>query len=189
MTPMTPARKRLALLFVAVGIGLIVERVIAFGGTDDAAAAPIARSRGEPVADAPAATGTRAEAAPRSPGLPRLALDRLADRAVAAVAEPAPPIRDTLFAVRSWEPAAAAPAPPAPPPAPVAPPFPYPYIGGLTEEGRRTAFFTRGDRVLPVHTGDTVDAVFRVDTLDENQMTMTYLPLNQTVALAFGGGR
>ncbi|MBX9792743.1 MAG: hypothetical protein K2Y02_00445, partial [Burkholderiaceae bacterium] len=81
--------------------------------------------------------------------------------------------------------AAAAP----PPPQPVAPPFPYAYLGGLLEDGVRTTFFTQGDRVLPVKAGDTVDAVYRVDQMTEKQMTLTYLPLNQSLTLALGNAR
>ena len=180
MAEMSPARKRVALAFVAIGIGLIVQRTIASGGDADVVA-PVereARSGGaEPAAPTPA---RRASAATAS-----LRLDRLDRRAPSpdAAASDAP-----LFAVQSWQPP-----PPPPPPAepvePTAPPFPYTYMGGLTDDHGRTAFFNRGDRVLTVHAGETVDGAFRVDHLDETSMTVTYVPLNKTAQVPLGGGR
>lgn len=93
------------------------------------------------------------------------------------------------FAPVAWAaaPASAAPAavaaPPSPPPAPVAPPFPYAYVGGLVDEGLRTLFFAKGERVLPVKAGDVVDAAFRIDEIDEKQMKLTYLPMNQSAVV------
>ena len=44
-------------------------------------------------------------------------------------------------------------------------------------------------RVLPVKAGDTVDAVYRVDQMTETLMTLTYLPLNQSLTLALRSRR
>jgi hypothetical protein len=185
MVEMTPARRRVALAFVAIGIGLIVQRTIASGGDGDAdVVAPVA-----PGAHADGAEPAAATSAPRAVGASTtLRLDRLGRRARPPEAPRAasdPP----LFAVQSWQP----PPPPAPPPRgpvePQAPPFPYTYMGGLTDDNGRTAFFNRGDRVLNVRVGDTVDGRFRVDHLDESSMTVTYVPLNQSAQVALGGGR
>ena len=72
---------------------------------------------------------------------------------------------------------------------PAAPAFPYPYLGGLTDDAGRTAFFNRADRVLSVHAGDTVDGAFHVDHLDETSMTVTYVPLNKTAQVLLGAAR
>ena len=98
----------------------------------------------------------------------------------------------TGFDPTAWQPLpskAQAAAAAEPPPVPVAPPFPYAYLGGLTEDGVRTTFFSEGERVLPVQAGDTVDAVYRIDQMTETQMTLTYLPLNQTQTVALRSRR
>jgi hypothetical protein len=176
MAEMSPARKRIAIAFVAIGVALIVQRTLASSG--DA----------EPDVVAPAkAAAPRADApAPAASAPTPLHLERLATRQTASAAAPA---SDALFAVQSWQPAA----PPAPPSAepvePAVPAFPYASIGGLTDERGRIAFFAQGERVLALREGETVDGNYRVDHLDETQMTLTYLPFQKTVAVRLGGGR
>jgi hypothetical protein len=97
-------------------------------------------------------------------------------------------VQPPLFKEVDWTPPAPREAS-TPPPKPVAPPFPYAYMGKLLEDGVTTAFFTKGNRVIPVKAGDTVDAVFRVDQMTSQQMKLTYLPLNETLVLALGGPR
>ena len=181
MAAMSPARKRAALAFVAIGTALIVQHTIASGGDGEVdVVAPAARSSRE-VGSVGRAVATPAPARQASAASLRL---ELLGRRVPASAEPAasdPP----LFAVQSWQPP---PPPPPPPPAPiqpVAPPFPYAYMGGLSDEHGRTAFFNRGDRVLAVRAGETVDS-FHVDHLDETSMTVTYVPLNKTAQVSLG---
>ena len=181
MAEMSPARKRLALAFAAIGVGLIVQRTIASTGDADVVA-PVERegraAAPGPEGSAPAA-GRRASAA-----VVVLRTDRLGPRTPASAASEPP-----LFAVQSWQP----PPPPSPPreaPAePVAPPFPYSYMGGLSDDRGRTAFFNRGDRVLAVRAGETVDGAFRVDHLDETSMTVTYVPLNKSAQVPLGSSR
>ena len=184
MAEMSPARKRVALAFVAIGIALIVQRTIASAGGADVVAPVEHATHGaaaDEVSNAPAAR--RAGVAVES-----LRLDRLQARAPAPSAG-ASDAAAPLFAAQSWRPPSP---PPAPAPAPVeaeAPPFPYSYMGGLTDERGRTAFFNRGDRVLAVRAGETVDGTFRVDHLDETSMTVTHLALNKTADVPLGGSR
>lgn len=147
-------------------------------GADDAAAAPDAparpagRTRPEPRAAA--ATETLQVARLDAPRGDAPAVD---ERAAARV-----------FAPHSWQPPAAPPARAAraaPPEPPKAPPFPYAYFGGLTDGPERTAFFLAGNRVIALRRGDQV-ASFRVDALDTQQMTLTYLPLSETVTVPLG---
>lgn len=178
-----PMRKRLAILIVVVGSALIGERLLALAAADAEVVAPVAAKRTgrDAAADAPAA-------APSG-----LRLDRLDARQLelAEGTDPAAPgaSRPVLFDSVAWQAPVAKAAPPAPAPKPVAPPFPYAYLGGLTEDGIRTAFLTQGERVIAVKLGDTVDAAYRIDQMTEKQMTLTYLPLDQTLVLALGGGR
>lgn len=185
MAEMTPARKRLAILFIAVGVGLIVEHTLASGSDADADVVG-STAKAAPQGDAAAAAPRPvAPARAASEASTVLHLEALAQRRVAGAHDDnqkAVPI----FTLQSWQPA---PPPPAPEQAvePVAPPFPYPYLGGLTDDAGRTAFFSRGDRVLAVRGGATIDGQYRVDHLDETSMTLTYLPLQKTLAVALGG--
>jgi hypothetical protein len=183
MADMSPARKRLAIAFIAIGIALIVGRTLASAG-DAEAVAPVERVGGMEAAGAvhePPPRAARVDAV-----APSLHLDRLSGRAAATASNASS--STPLFTAQSWQPAPV----PAPPPVPVepeAPPFPYTYMGGLSDERGRTAFFNRGDRVLAVRAGETIDGAYRVDHLDETLMTLNYVALNKTVQVALGAGR
>jgi hypothetical protein len=183
---MTPARKRIAVLIVVVGSALIGERVVALMGDDAEVVEPSAKSPTRVRAKSrDAASNSSPDASAIGVQLGRLdARQRsLADDADADGASQA-----SLFDPVSWQPPAAKEQAAPPPPKPVAPPFPYAYLGGLSEEGVRTTFFTQGDRVLPVKAGDTVDAVYRVEQMNEKHMTLTYLPLNESMTVTFRSG-
>ncbi len=188
---MTRNRKRIAMLIVVVGSGLIGERVysLAAGDVDDAVKVVVPK-RATRSAD----VDREAEGASTTPI--DLRLDRLDERQK-VLSDAAPVGQSTvsqhgLFDAMPGQAVVAKavlppPPPPAPPPPkPVPPPFGYAYMGGLTEDGVRTAFFTQGEKVIAVKAGDTVDAAFRIDTMTEKQMTLTYLPLNETIVLALG---
>ncbi len=185
MAEMTATRKRLAILIVVVGSALIAERVYSLATDDSAAARP-----DEPVAPKrlrSAAAGTGDDSASAPPA--RLPIDRLDARQMALAERLDPWAREqqpTPFDSVSWQAPAPKAPPPPPPPKPVPPPFAYVYMGGLTEDGVRTAFFTQGDRIIAVKVGDTVDAAYRIDRMTDKQMTLTYLPLNQTLVLGLG---
>lgn len=177
--PMSPTRKRVAMLIVAVGSVLLVQRVVALSGDDTPVPAKPERERA--AAEAPRATAS-------TPA--RVQLDRLALRAAAPASAASAAEHRGLFDIVAWQPPAPkVTAPPPPPPKPAAPPFPYPYMGGLSDDGVRTSFFMKGERVLPVKAGDVVDAAYRVDDMNDKQMTLTYLPLNETMTVALEGGR
>jgi len=178
-----PTRQRIAMLIVAVGGALLVARVFALAGGDTEIAGPVQAK--------PARSSAGRETVPAVAAASSVQLDRLAQheaRQHAAPASQPAASRPVLFDTVSWQPP-----PPkvvaAPPPQPVTPPFPYAYMGGLSEDGVRTSFFTKGERVLPVKAGDTIDAVYRVDQMTDKQMTLTYLPLNETLVVALGGAR
>ncbi len=182
---MTPARKRIAVLIVVVGSALIGERVVALMGSDaevvEPAAAPSSRLRVTPRSTA---SNSAPDASATSVQLGRLDARQ---RSLADDADVDGASQASLFDPVSWQPPAAR-VVAEPPPAPVAPPFPYAYLGGLSEDGVRTTFFTQGDRVLPVKAGDTVDAVYRVEQMNEKHMTLTYLPLNESMTVTFRSG-
>ncbi len=87
-------------------------------------------------------------------------------------------LRTQLFSSRSWQP----PAPkistaPQAPPAPTAPPMPYRYAGKLVQGGQQSVLLSKGDMVFPIHEGETLDGAYRVESIGETQVTLTYLPL------------
>ncbi|WP_349573222.1 hypothetical protein [Azotobacter salinestris] len=100
-----------------------------------------------------------------------------------------------LFAARSWR----APSPrrplgegppvavaPLPPPAPEAPPLPFEFIGRLDDSVHLRAFLLRDDRVHTVQAGDVIDGTYRVEKIAGDELTLVYLPLNQTQSLSVG---
>lgn len=170
---MTPGRKRAAGLIVLVGGALLVERLVSLANAGTEVVEPVrGRSVGAPAT---------ASAPP-----PTIRTDVLTAHRDALAEDPVP---RSPFEPVAWPTAVAAQAAEPPAPKPVAPPFPYVYMGGMVDDGVQTAFFVKGDRVLPVKTGDTVDAAYRVDRLDEKQMTLTYLPLNEPMVLHLGRSR
>ncbi|OYY49360.1 MAG: hypothetical protein B7X95_08500 [Methylophilaceae bacterium 17-44-8] len=85
-----------------------------------------------------------------------------------------------LFPVHSW--AVIAPTQktkPAPPPPPVAPPAPFTYMGKLEDGPKGTLIFLMANnKVYSVAKGEQVDAFWRLEGEDANQLMFTFLPLN-----------
>lgn len=185
MAELTPARKRVAMLIVVVGSALIGERVVALMGSDAEVVGPASASSSRLRAK-PRSTASNSAPDASAAGVQLGRLDAR-QRSLADDADAESPSQASLFGAVSWQPPAAK-VVAEPPPKPVAPPFPYAYLGGLSEDGVRTTFFTQGDRVLPVKAGDTVDAVYRVEQMNEKHMTLTYLPLNQSLTVTFRSG-
>lgn len=94
--------------------------------------------------------------------------------------------RGELFPSQSWAPPPR-PAPAAadlPPPAPTPPPMPYRVAGGVVHDGVAHVVLAKGDRVLTVRQGDTLDDGYRVDAIGPQGVTLVYLPLNAPQQLA-----
>jgi hypothetical protein len=71
-------------------------------------------------------------------------------------------------------------------PTPTAPPLPFRYLGRAQEGGRDRVFLQLGDRNLIVSAGDTVGQQYRVERIDEQDVTFVYLPMNVTQQLVIG---
>jgi len=95
----------------------------------------------------------------------------------------------------AWEP----PAPPAPPaapaplkaaapnepaPVPPAPPFPYTLIGQI-DDGVRMALLAGPRRSIGVKANDLIDTQWRVDQVDAEGLTLTWLPSGEKKTIAF----
>jgi hypothetical protein len=95
--------------------------------------------------------------------------------------------RGELFPSQSWAPPPrkpAAAAVEAAPPAPVPPPMPYRVAGRVVHDGVAQVVLAKGDRVLTVREGDTLDDGYRVESIGPKGVTLVYLPLNMPQQLA-----
>jgi hypothetical protein len=93
-----------------------------------------------------------------------------------------------LFARRSWTPPpkpVAAVKPPPPPP-PMAPPLPFSFLGKKSEAGAWEVYLARGDLSYIVREGTTFAEVYRVEHVKPPEMTLIYLPLEQTQVMNIG---
>lgn len=80
-----------------------------------------------------------------------------------------------FFAARSWQP----PAPPvvAAAPAPVPPPLPYRFAGTVSQGGEQVVLLSKGDAVFPAQAGETLDGLYKVESIGETEISFLYLPL------------
>jgi len=68
---------------------------------------------------------------------------------------------------------------------PVVPPLPYQYMGQMDDApGGNLVFLTSRNRVFSVSPGQTIEQVWRLDSVDQRALYLTYLPLNSTVVLS-----
>lgn len=105
-------------------------------------------------------------------------------------------VEDDVAPVFATPLANAAPAPPPNPPAvpalvgpplpPPAPALPFKAFGRYVEDGRAGIFVLHQGRSMVVRTGDVIDGQYRVERIDEQQMTLLYLPLNERQTLEIG---
>lgn len=84
---------------------------------------------------------------------------------------------------------AAPPPPPPAPPAPRAPPLPFSFVG-LVERGTEqpTAFLARGEELIVVTAGETLDRNYRVESMTPTEIVFTYMPLKERQTLTVSGG-
>jgi hypothetical protein len=73
---------------------------------------------------------------------------------------------------------------------PSAPPLPFTYFGRLTGSGRTEVFVMRGEELISVAPGQTIDAEYRVDQVTDTAIAFTFLPLKtrQSLELDEAGG-
>ena len=75
-------------------------------------------------------------------------------------------------------------APPAP--QPTAPPLPFNLVGRKLEDGHWEIYLTRNDKTYIAVPGAILDGTYKVMEIRPPQMTLVYLPLNETQTLAIG---
>lgn len=178
-----------ATAYVATQEGDEVEVVNKGGQADARRSSRTPAPRATPnLAPTPAATGKAAEAALRTRQSDQLmaAVAQLQTEALRAAQAPTGlPRPSTAAAVHSpWgsqlppPPPPPPPAPPPPPMEPVAPPFPHAWVGRYVDDAPR-AVIAGANTTWVLKVGDVVDGVWRIDTIQERQLGVTYLPLKQ----------
>jgi hypothetical protein len=65
----------------------------------------------------------------------------------------------------------------------MAPPLPFKFVGKLVQEGRLSALLAKGDSVIPVKEGETLDGTYKLESIADTQITLVYLPLGQKQTL------
>ena len=94
-----------------------------------------------------------------------------------------------LFGPKSWNPPpppVAARKPPPPPP-PTAPPFPYLVTGAVADADGVLVVFTNQQQSFVVRVGEIIERTYRVDAIDAQAVTLTYMPLGLTQRVPVGG--
>ena len=172
---MSPATKRWAIYGAVLALACIGAWVAE--QPQDRSAAARARTQASPHRAANAPTPATAQR------VPELQLERLPQRFPSEA--PA-----DLFSARSWDALAAEEASqnaaPPPRPPPQAPPLRFKFLGKLIDENRVTVFLTDGERNWVVQAGDMIDGAYRVETVGDRTMTLTYLALKLPQELAIG---
>ncbi|MFW5425872.1 MAG: hypothetical protein ACKE8R_01340 [Methylophagaceae bacterium] len=69
---------------------------------------------------------------------------------------------------------------------PSTPPFPFTYIGKLTEEGVTKVFLLQDQSLLILREGDKVGSNYQLKAITEKQLRWKYLPLNTTQNMSIG---
>ena len=69
--------------------------------------------------------------------------------------------------------------------APQLPPLPFTYLGKWTEGDQVAVILSREGRNYIAHTNEILDGGYRVDSIEPNRMTMTFLPLATQQTLSF----
>lgn len=132
----------------------------------------------QPHAPASASAGSAGPGAGKTAMMPREKLVALrAPLSLESVRNP--------FASSSWLPPPPPPvevpaAPAARPAPPTAPALPFVYLGGLdANTSKPQVFLSNGDQLLIVSSGQVIDGQYRVDSISDTGVVLTYLPLNQ----------
>jgi len=55
--------------------------------------------------------------------------------------------------------------------------MPYRFAGKLLQDGKLQVFLSKGDATIPVREGETLDGIYRVESIGEDRITLVYLPL------------
>ena len=96
------------------------------------------------------------------------------------------PRGDPFVAKLPPPPPPAAALPPPPPPVPQAPALPFVFLGRMVENDSTVLFLSRQNQSYSVKLNGILERDYRVDKIDNDQVTFTYLPLNTQQILYIG---
>jgi hypothetical protein len=65
-------------------------------------------------------------------------------------------------------------------PTPVAPPVPYRFAGKVRKGAEEEVLLSKGDLVFAIKVGDTLDGMYRVESIGADRIELLYLPLGTT---------
>jgi len=146
------------------------------------AAASLVIGREKPALEVVESTPARAQ---NMAAAPDIDLDKLR-RPEAAPGADAP--QNDPFAPRSFAPAprakARAAAADAAPARKTAPPLPFTYIGWVSQDGKTEVYVTRGQELISIAAGEQIGPEYRVDSITEESIRFTYLPMKTHQVLA-----
>jgi hypothetical protein len=61
---------------------------------------------------------------------------------------------------------------------------------GMFDQGdTHVVILTRGNRVVTAEAGDVLEKVYKIERIEANKVTLTYLPLGTTQSLSTGGSQ
>jgi hypothetical protein len=63
------------------------------------------------------------------------------------------------------------------------PPLPFTYAGWMTQDGKTEIFIARGDELISIAVGQKIDAQYRVDSITDERIAFTYLPMKKRQSL------
>jgi hypothetical protein len=63
------------------------------------------------------------------------------------------------------------------------PPLPFTYAGWLTQDGKTEVLVVRGEEILSIAAGQNIDSQYRVDSISDERIGFTYLPLKKRQVL------
>lgn len=69
-------------------------------------------------------------------------------------------------------------------PAPVAPPVPYRFAGKVLRGSEEEVLVSKGEIVFPIRRGDTLDGMYRVESITAEGIELVYLPLGSRDRIA-----
>jgi hypothetical protein len=101
-----------------------------------------------------------------------------------AVAAPLPAVLREVAPPPPAPPPPAEPAVSAPPPPPAPPALPFRFVGKFVENGTTRLLLANGDKEHNVSGGETLEGSYRVDSISEQAVTFTYLPMSAPQVLA-----
>ncbi len=174
LSPMRIALKRAALAAALTAAGAVVLIDTSEGqpaGVAALAQPPVRETPTASAVTAPTESVERHSSAQQSLALPQRS----------GLSQPPAP----LFSSRSWQ----APPPEAvahrsAPPSPTAPSVPFRFAGRMLQGDQVFVFLERGESIITARQGDTVDGAYRIDSVSETQVALTYVPLDQKQTIA-----